>query len=82
MKPKEKAEQIVSKYMTDYGEKMPDGSFMLCVVSIGRAKQCARICCDEILDCYQREQAENRPFSVMKVNTEYWEQVKEEIEKL
>jgi hypothetical protein len=73
MTPKEKAEELVSKYITNqnswYLENLVDG------LRIAHAKQCALIAVDEILqlrkgyfDCINPMQDEN-----------YWQEVKKEI---
>jgi hypothetical protein len=83
MTPKEKAVQMVNKYINDYGEKMPDGSFMLCIVSYGRAKQCALIAWEEVFEFMKPDDEKhdcchwaNSPESV------FWSNVKKEIENL
>lgn len=70
----EKAKEIVDKFSKSYGEKRPDGKIDLCIVSIGRAKQCALIAVDEILNFYKND--------IPQQDIEYWQQVKEEIQKL
>ena len=83
MTPKEKAKELVDRYFNDYGETMPNGKFILCIVSTGRAKQCALICVDEII--------KSRPTmfcghmngkDIVRKDVESWEEVKREIEKL
>jgi hypothetical protein len=73
MTPKEKAEELVSKYITNqnswYLENLVDG------LRIAHAKQCALIAVDEIIDEYQK--------IFPNVNRRnYWDEVKQEIEKL
>jgi len=77
MSPKEKAKELVDRYFNDYGEKMENGKFMLCIVSVGRAKQCALICVDEILEglAYWKDVR-------AKLQEEFWQEVKEKINKL
>lgn len=49
MTEEEKAKELIERFHKDYGEKLPDGTFVLCIVSIGRAKQCALIHCDGVI---------------------------------
>ena len=72
--PKEKAEELVSKYITNqnswYLENLVDG------LRIAHAKQCALIAVDEIMDCTKNG------LGLTKFSKEYWQEVKQEIEKL
>jgi hypothetical protein len=74
MTPKEKAEELVSKYITNqnswYLENLVDG------LRIAHAKQCALIAVDEIMDCTKNG------LGLTKFSKEYWQEVKQEIEKL
>jgi hypothetical protein len=79
MTPKEKAQGMVNKYLNDYGEKMPDGSFMLCIVSYGRAKQCALIAVDEIQSNIEEWDFMN---DNGEIHIQFWRKVKQEIESL
>lgn len=71
MGPKEKAEELVDKY-NDLLQKE-----MTCIVYVQSAKDCALVAVEEIKNNYP-------PTSkvIGKQFTEYWEQVKKEIEKL
>jgi hypothetical protein len=67
MTPKEKAEELVSKYLRTY--PIYDNPTVVISYTNNEAKQCALIAVDEISQhCYQ----------VMKP---FWEEVKQEIEK-
>ena len=66
MTPKEKAEELVDKF-TD----VEDGEMY-----IGKAKQCALIAVDEMLDELSNEDL------YKKSNYIFWQEVKQEIEKL
>ena len=72
MTPKEKAEELVSKYITNqnswYLENLVDG------LRIAHAKQCALIAVNEILD--------NNLWFNDEINNNYWFEVIQEIEKL
>ena len=68
MTPKEKAEELVNKYLMN----TPVG------FHIDDAKECALIAVDEILDVDYFDMSEEHFENIM----EYWEQVKHEIEKL
>lgn len=67
MTPKEKAEELVIKYLRLNG----DTEWFHKVL----AKQCALIAVDEILDMVKHTPIED-------IETDYWEEVKQEIEKL
>ena len=77
MKEKAKAKELVDKYLTDYGEKEENGSFTLCIVSIGRAKQCALIAVDLMLAELDEFLLDEKAGFV-----HYFELVKQEINKL
>lgn len=74
MTPKEKAEELISKYVTNqnvwYLENLVDG------LRLKQAKYCALIAVDEILE----ETMERDGMRV--INNPYWLEVKQEIEKL
>lgn len=79
MKTKEKAEELVDKYRiiliqsdTDAGEEI------LCT---GIAKQCALIAVDEVI-LEQCKSSEKKDARYQDERLMYWQQVKEEIEKL
>lgn len=86
MTPAEKAREIVDRYFNDYGEKLPNGQFMMCVVSMGRAKQCALIAVDEILELFPKmDVSKNHDYQWDLLPNKlhnYYSQVKEEINKL
>lgn len=66
MKPKEKAKELVDRFGKKVGKELKNGSFRY---NIEIAKQCALIAVDEILDKDG-------------YNNDYWQEVKQEIEKL
>ena len=73
MTPQEKAEELVERFT-----KLEDGEMY-----IGKAKECAQIAVDEIINSNPTSQLSdpflgNRTFE----NTNYWIDVKKEIEKL
>jgi hypothetical protein len=67
MNPKEKAEELVNKYLAIQFGDFPTTD----------AKQCALIAVDEIINDYN-----TFPNSFKNKHTSYWEEVKNEIEKL
>ena len=67
MTPKEKAKELVNKFLQIYDGRVP------------QAKQCALICVDEILQTIPNEVMSYKPFMM---NTDYWQEVKEDINKL
>lgn len=70
MKPYEKAKQIVDKYLLEI--KGADRyNYNLDSMNLFIAKQCGIICVDEILDYVETNE-----------DMDYWQQVKEEIEKM
>jgi len=69
MTPKEKAEQLVSKY------------YIFNHIGNGHAKKCALIAVDEILPIVQSYEEALSP-SQTSDEYEYWQEVKQEIEKL
>ena len=77
----EKAKELVGTYFNDYGEKDHRGRIMLCIVSTGRAKQCASICVDNILKALEDDKIIYSSEYRFEAN-DYWNEVKEEIEKL
>ena len=73
MTPKEKAEEIIFKYENYlYAYFTTDDEYVRCV-------ECALIAVDEIAKCtkYEKQKFENDRFS-----EDYWQEVKQEIEKL
>ncbi len=73
MTPKEKALELVDTYCR---AKLDNG-----IIGIYQplAKQCALICVDEILQTIPEEVMSYKPFMM---NTDYWQEVKQEINKL
>ena len=67
MTPKEKAKELVNKFLQIYDGRVP------------QAKQCALICVDEVLENITEEVMTYKPFMM---NTDYWQEVKEEMNKL
>ena len=67
MTPKEKAEQLVESFMNIKQQKLADYS----IIYHPTAKQCALITVDEIINEL-----------VYDIQFDYWQQVKQEIEKL
>ena len=67
MTAKEKAIELVNKFLQIYDGRVP------------QAKQCALICVDEILQTIPNEVMSYKPFMM---NTDYWQEVKQEINKL
>ena len=82
MTPKEKAEELVDKYMNIRNVKLSDYS----IIYLPTAKQCALIAVDEILNTlkiFPEKDTTSKSvvnFSVSRIM--YWVQVKKEIENL
>ena len=74
MTPKEKANQLVDNYWLM--DKINPS------LSKEQAKQCALIAVDEILKALQVPPIENKGSKLYDSQIEYWQEVKEEIEKL
>ena len=66
MTHKEKAKELVNKFLQIYDGRVP------------QAKQCSLICVDEILQTIPNEVMSYEPFMM---NTDYWQEVKQEINK-
>ena len=84
MTPKEKAEQLVQKYYVEvlFGNSSDYSDKQLRVFKI-KSKTCALIAVDEILNSTPYGWYDKRFFSdKMKKFYEYWQEVKQEIEKL
>ncbi len=76
MTPKEKAKELVDSYkFVLWSEDTQCGEEILCT---GIAKRCALIAVDEILDVDYFDMSEEHFENIM----EYWEQVKNEIQKI
>lgn len=79
MTPKEKAEELVNKmYHTD------DTDYTDYVMTFAHAQQCALIAVDEILETLDSPpiRTGNESHMLWKATVDYWQQVKQEIEKL
>ena len=70
MTPKEKAKELVNRYMNINKVKLSDYS----VIYTPTAKQCALIAVDELI--YETQ------FEVPNIRQKYWQEVKQEILKL
>ena len=68
MTPKEKAKELVEKY-NDYLQQE-----MQCIVYVNQSKECALIAVDEILNI----NSVDKDYDL----SDFWEEVKQEIEKL
>ena len=75
MEAKEKAKELVDMFADGLCEKL---EMYNSEIEIG-AKQCALICVDEILKNITEEVMTYKPFMM---NTDYWQEVKQEINKL
>jgi hypothetical protein len=77
MTPKEKAIEIVNKYI-DLSDECDclEYSCICFTMYEYKAKQCAIIAVDEILNHHSQEQG------LYRIDTYYWKEVKQEIEKL
>jgi hypothetical protein len=81
MKPKEKAKELMKKYTpyVHYGDE--DVTYDAILRMVENVKQCALIAVDEILEnLYGLYNATNYVGPLF--NQDYWQQVKQEIEKL
>jgi len=74
--PEEKAKELVERFLF-----MPIGH---CLMTTEHAKQCALICCDEIIEAgpYGHEVCFYEPMERVEDCVLYWNKVKEEINKL
>lgn len=75
MTPKEKAEELIDKFMNLYE------GIQLVLAKKHWAKQCALIAVDMIDDIYQKLTPKNEPYYFL-FELEYWQEVKKEIENL
>jgi len=73
MTPKEKAIELVDKFKLNTGANTK--------INIYVAKQCALIAVDEIDDIYQKLTPKDDPYYFL-LELEYWQEVKNEIDKL
>lgn len=77
MNAKEKAQELIDKYCSKHWERK-NGSIIIDLVT---SKQCALICVDEFIKCFSSFNGmyDQDIFDSIRV---YWEEVKQEIEKL
>lgn len=80
MTPKEKAKELVDKYLPfgasyDY-DVIADKTIM--TYDLGASKQCALIAVDEILDMINKNDVDVWDIGILR----YWQEVRQEIEKL
>ena len=73
MTPKEKATQLVGKYLFYFPEFRNEKEYDY---DTDKAKECALIAVNEILKAVESD------WSFMEVRQDYWKEVKQEIEKL
>ena len=79
MNPKEKVEELVNKFMATNSVKLSDYSR----IEFPTAKQCALICCDEILLTLNKDiQDINVIGNILLDLIKYWNNVKEELLKM
>ena len=74
MTPKEKADELVKKIYKVMSDSVSD-------ITLYFSKQCALVAVDEIISIAQHECHIQRPYNPHET-VEYWEQVKQEIEKI
>jgi hypothetical protein len=75
MKPKEKAEQLVDKYL----EVLPSRNSIMYIADVETAQKCAIIAVDELIECSISYDNYNATWASQE---NYWKEVKNEIEKL
>lgn len=73
MTPYDKAKELVEKYY-EYSQDVGDINYS--------SKQCAIICCDEIIESLRQSQKMSVSSGEYMYQFEYWQSVKREIEKL
>lgn len=83
MTPKEKAEQLVESFMNIKQQKLADYS----VIYYPTSKQCALVAVDELIKCSNQIIKLYEDFGYINSDlsyqpTEYWQDVKQEIENL
>ena len=76
MTPKEKAEELIYKFL-NYSFEDSDG-----VGKFNNAQECARICVNEILAAYPLEPSSDEPNDPHLEAVEFWQQVLKEIDNL
>jgi hypothetical protein len=77
MTPKEKAKELVNKYLRTY--PIYDNPTVVISYTYNEAKQCALIAVDEIIKAIPDASDDNSPYNH---ELKYWQEVKQEIEKL
>ncbi|MCY1720190.1 hypothetical protein OU798_07540 [Prolixibacteraceae bacterium Z1-6] len=90
MEPKEKAKELVKKFYNFVGgwtstnrpNEAPSAQYEGEEMRIGRAKQCAFIVVDEILENSRRIIPILKDSNELVCSPDYWNQVKEEIRKI
>jgi hypothetical protein len=78
MSAKEKAEELVDKIY--YCQKYADGEDYIPLQAYKRAKQCALLAVDEVLNVWENQQP--RRFEEWLGIFQYWQEVKQEIKNL
>ena len=77
MTPKEKAKELIKRYYRDSDLLVEDLSWI-------QAKECALIMVDEIIDALAEYDDRNNTYELQNMDRDfnYWQEVKQEIEKL
>jgi len=78
MEAKEKAESLIKKHLTAIAEESMDSDKMM----LYSAKQCAKITVEELIQAFRQLSIEESGRVHIDFGHGYWEQVKQEIEKL
>ena len=78
MTPKEKAKELVNNTGKIIGKELKNGGFKY---NFGIAKHCALLAVDEIDLVLQKSTPNDNPYANLS-SLEYWQEVKQEIEKL
>ena len=84
MTPKEKAKELIDKFKK-HSRPLSSGFLVMNEdTTILSAKQCALICVDEIQSFIPYKTYKNtlHPYDGAELSTDYWQEVKQEIEKL
>lgn len=89
MNPQNKAKELVSKYynyvsawtVTNLPNEAPEAIYEGKKMKIGRAKQCALICANEIIIQIESSTPKDDPYANL-FAFDYWQEVKTEIEKM
>ena len=93
MTPKEKADELFDKMMQTISDNCEHSGYctrkeckwkgiVVCHVIRNEAKQCALICCEEIISAFKQLSIEESGRVPIDFGHGYWEQVKQEIIKL